>query len=90
MCSLMPTISRVRLPELIELTRGGFNVDDGLIFGPLNLRGARQQTLCSLYAKANFLLRKLTLVLIPLTVHRFHAFLRGTKMCFEHDQEAPL
>ncbi|KAJ7270388.1 hypothetical protein C8J57DRAFT_1605347 [Mycena rebaudengoi] len=94
----MPSIPRVRLPQLAELNYFGFNVDDVSIFDrlilprltTLELREACQESIYALRTNAAFGLREITLVFVHLTIPRLSAFLREMpsltslelRMCF--------
>jgi hypothetical protein len=80
----MPSIPRVRLPQLAELNYIGLHVDDVSIFDrlilprltTLELRDACQESIYALHTNAAFALREITLVFVHLTIPRLSAFLR--------------
>ncbi|KAF7341220.1 hypothetical protein MVEN_01857400 [Mycena venus] len=80
----MPSIPRVRLPQLVELNYFGFDVNDISIFDrlilprltTLELRDACQESVYALRTNAAFALREITLVFVHLTIPRLSAFLR--------------
>ncbi|KAJ7924720.1 hypothetical protein B0H13DRAFT_2315235 [Mycena leptocephala] len=80
----MPSIPRVRLPQLSEINYFGLNVDDVSIFDrlilprltTLELRDACQESIYALRTNAAFALRGITLVFVHLTIPRLFAFLR--------------
>jgi hypothetical protein len=80
----MPAISRVRLPQLTEISWVGLDMDGVSIFDrlilphlfSLEMREGCQEILYCLRQHASFPLRELTLVFFHIAIPRFSAFLR--------------